>query len=175
MKRFKSITLAVMTMAAFMVLASSCKDDDPVPTTLDFENNTPAAFNPGLNESNINVGGAATEITKIVVNLTILHQSTDDLVIKIESPQGTVVTLSDKNRGTTGDNFTDTTFDDAAATAIGGGASPFTGSFRPDELLSGFNGEDANGLWKLIIEDLAINGSAVRELSNWSITVTGTS
>lgn len=175
MKRFKSITLTVVTMAALIFLASSCKEDDPNPTTLEFENNAPVGFNPGLTESNINVTGAATEITKIVVNLTILHNSTDDLIIKIESPQGTIVTLSDRNRGGSGDNFTDTTFDDAATTAIGDGTSPFTGSFKPDELLSGFNGQDANGVWKLIIEDLNLNGSAVRELSNWSIAVTGTS
>ena len=70
------------------------------------------------------------------------------------------------NRGGSGDNFgadcpasaNDTTFDDAAATAIATGAAPFIGSFRPDQPLAAFNGKTgaaANGNWRLFVVDNA--------------------
>ena len=47
--------------------------------------------------------------------------------------------------GGSGDNFTNTVFDDEAATAIASGAAPFTGSFRPFQPLSAFDGADDPG------------------------------
>ena len=138
-----------------------------------FEETTPSLFIVGSNESSIVVSGAATDIAKVTVKLTILHQSTDDLELTIQSPLGTQVLLSNRNRGDSGDNYTDTVFDDSATTSISdpSNVSPFTGTFKPEQFLSTFNGEDANGTWKLLIVDDGINGSAFRELSNWSLTI----
>jgi subtilisin-like proprotein convertase family protein len=112
-------------------------------------------------------------IAKVTVKLTILHQSTDDLELTVQSPLGTQVLLSDRNRGTDGDSYSDTVFDDSATTSIAdlSNFSPFTGTFKPEQLLSTFNGEDANGTWKLLIVDDGNNGSAYRQLSNWSLTI----
>ena len=72
------------------------------------------------------------------------------------SPRSTLV----NSRGGSGDNFTNTVFDDEAATAIGAGAAPFTGSFRPEEPLSAFDGKPVNGTWTLRIADVAAGDAA---------------
>ena len=60
----------------------------------------------------------------------ITHTFDGDLVIALTSPAGTTVTLANRNGGG-GDNFTNTVFDDEAATSLASGAAPFTGSFMP--------------------------------------------
>jgi hypothetical protein len=54
-----------------------------------------------------------------------------------------------------GANYIQTVFDDDAELSIKQTEPPFTGSFRPVEPyeLSGFDGEDAYGIWRLQIYD----------------------
>ena len=92
-----------------------------------------------------------------------------DLDISLESAEGTTVILTESNGGG-GDNFTNTLFDDNAASSIESitsGDAPFTGSYRPQGLLADFNGEDANGTWSLSIVDggVADTGS----LTEWTL------
>lgn len=72
--------------------------------------------------------------------------------------------------GGTGNNFTNTTLDDDAATSITAGAAPFTGTFRPEGSLATFNGLNPNGTWALRITDdeLILFGT----LNSWSLTIT---
>ena len=66
--------------------------------------------------------------------------------------------LANRPGGTTnsGDNFTNTVFDDEAATALGSGSPPYTGSFRPQaDQLSRFDAEPQAGTWTLKVADLA--------------------
>jgi subtilisin-like proprotein convertase family protein len=92
------------------------------------------------------------------VNVTIgslTHTFVGDLKLELISPEGTTVVLVARVGGS-GDNFTNTVFDDEAATAIGSGAAPFTGSFRPQaDQLSRFDAEDQQGTWTLKVSDLA--------------------
>jgi subtilisin-like proprotein convertase family protein len=172
----KKINYLILTMSSivlcFCFLIFSCDTSKKVGEKT-FEETTPSSFIVGSNESSIVVSGAATVIAKVTVKLTILHQSTDDLELTVQSPLGTQVLLSDRNRGTDGDSYSDTVFDDSATTSIAdlSNFSPFTGTFKPEQLLSTFNGEDANGTWKLLIVDDGNNGSAYRQLSNWSLTI----
>ena len=99
--------------------------------------------------------------------LQITHTFVGDLVIELIGPDGTTVTLANRN-GSGGDNYTDTAFDDEAATAIGAGAAPFTGSFRPVEPLSTFDGKSVAGTWTLRVSDMA--GEDVGTLSGWGLT-----
>ena len=118
------------------------------------------------------VSAAVDPIIDIDVEVDITHTWDGDLDITLISPTGTSVLLSDNN-GSTGDNFIDTVFDDGAATAIGNGSPPFTGSFIPDNPLSAFNGEVATGTWELLIVDSG-NGD-VGTLDSWTLTIeTGT-
>lgn len=133
-----------------------------------FDNNTPTSIpdnNPIGVEIPITVSGISSAIGKVTASLYLTHSYDSDLLIKLISPDNTIVTLSNR-RGGGGDNFgstcssqsSRTTFDDAAATAISAGTAPFIGSFRPDTPLSQFNGKSGaavNGTWKLLVSDLA--------------------
>jgi hypothetical protein len=73
-------------------------------------------------------------------------------------------------RGSSGDNFVNTVLDDQATTSISAGTAPFTGSFKPEALLSTLNGIPANGTWTLEITDAANLDSGT--LNSWSLTIT---
>jgi subtilisin-like proprotein convertase family protein len=84
------------------------------------------------------------------------HTWVGDLSIFLRNPAGAPSTagldLSSGN-GSSGDNYTNTIFSDAAAVAITAGVAPFTGLFRPEQALSVFNGAPANGTWTLRVVD----------------------
>ena len=100
--------------------------------------------------------GAVKDVDVRIPSLT--HTFDGDLKIELTSPSGTTVVLANRPGGTTnsGDNFTNTVFDDEAATALGSGSPPYTGSFRPQaDQLSRFDGEPQAGNWILKVADLA--------------------
>ncbi|SNZ02007.1 proprotein convertase P-domain-containing protein [Flagellimonas pacifica] len=106
-----------------------------------------------LTTLNSNLSGFASgTITDVIVTLDITHTWDEDMDISLTSPGGTTVLLSSDNGGS-GDNYTNTIFDDAAATAITSGSAPFTGTFSPEGSLSDFDGEDPSGTWTLSIFD----------------------
>ena len=123
-----------------------------------------------LNSSQV-VSGAPTSISKVTVTLDITHDWDTDLDIFLEAPDGTLIELTTDN-GAFGDNYTNTVFDDAAATAISGlieTFAPFTGSFIPEQALAGLIGKDANGTWILrVTDDFAVYAGV---LNSWSINV----
>lgn len=119
--------------------------------------------------SNLVVTGLGKAIEDVNVKLNISHTWNDDLDVFLASPSGTEVELF-TDVGSSGDNFTNTILDDEAATSITAGFAPFTGTFRPEGLLSAFDGEDPNGTWKLkVYDDL---GGFVGTLNNWSLEIT---
>jgi subtilisin-like proprotein convertase family protein len=125
--------------------------------------------NPAGVTSTLNVGqpGVVKDVNVRLANLT--HTWDGDLRIDLQSPTGTTVSLVNRPGGisNSGDNFTNTVFDDEAAATIGTGNSPpYTGSFRPQaDQLSRFDGEDQQGTWTLTIADLA--GNDLGTLNNW--------
>jgi subtilisin-like proprotein convertase family protein len=121
----------------------------------------------GSVQSVLNVSGVGNVAT-VTVTLNITHTFDADLVIVLISPAGTTITLA-LNRGGSGDNFTNTTFSDAAATAISAGTAPFSGSFRPEAALAALTGQNANGTWKLQVDDTASVDTGT--LNSWSITL----
>jgi subtilisin-like proprotein convertase family protein len=100
---------------------------------------------------------------------SLTHTYDGDLIISIFAPTGTSALLSNRQGGS-GDNFTNTVFDDAAAATITDGFAPFTGSFRPETSLSVFNGTDAFGTWTLRVSDVA--GIDVGMLNTWGLDIT---
>ncbi|MFH1918930.1 MAG: C25 family cysteine peptidase, partial [Planctomycetota bacterium] len=121
----------------------------------------------GTLTSTIVVSGAAL-VTDLNVSLDITHTYDGDLEVYLISPSGTKVELFTAVGGW-GDNFTGTTLDDEAASPISGAAAPFTGTFRPEGLLSTFDGENANGAWTLEITDTASWDTGT--LNNWSLEI----
>jgi hypothetical protein len=67
-----------------------------------------------------------------------------------------------------GANFQNTTFDDAASTLISAGASPFAGSYRPQQPLSVLTGKNAQGTWRLAVFDWGRDSGTV---NSWSLTI----
>jgi subtilisin-like proprotein convertase family protein len=94
----------------------------------------------------------ASNIADVNVTLSITHTYDVDLNLFLRAPNGTEVALSTGNGGS-GDNYLNTTFDDEATTPITSGAPPFSGSFRPEQPLSIFDGANPNGTWALRIVD----------------------
>ncbi len=109
------------------------------------------------------------DIFDINVNLNITHTWDADVEVSLMGPDGTIIDLTSGNGGS-GDNYIGTTFDDSAATSITTGTAPFTGSFRPEQMLSIFNGKPVNGNWTLSVFDNT--ASDVGTLDNWSLDIT---
>ncbi|MBX7102504.1 MAG: proprotein convertase P-domain-containing protein [Gemmataceae bacterium] len=114
------------------------------------------------------VAGLAGLITDVNVTVDLSHTSDSNLSLFLVAPDGTRVELSTGNGGSS-DNYTNTTFDDQAATAITAGIAPFTGNFRPEGLLSDFNGASANGVWQLEVYDDGASDTGV--LNSWSLSI----
>ena len=136
---------------------------------------TQAAASPipdsGSVTSMLAVSGVTGRLKDVDVRVNITHPFDGDLRLVLRAPDGTEVSLL-LNRGASGDNFTNTDFDDAAATAIASGTAPFTGTFRPEQPLSALNGKVADGTWSLVASD---TGAAdVGTLTSWRLSLRGT-
>ena len=108
--------------------------------------------------------GHATDIN---VTLDLSHSLTSDLEVTLVSPDGTRILLAGGVGA--GADFTGTVFDDEAGTDIAAGASPFTGSFRPAEALSGFDTLSVEGDWTLEINDTKLGDTGT--LNGWTLTI----
>ena len=115
----------------------------------------------------INVPDAnAVDINDINVTLNITHTWVGDLTLTLISPNGTNVILSNGNGGS-GNNYTNTVFDDDASNTISSGSAPFTGLFIPDEALSILNGVFSSGDWSLLVVDDAEYDTG--SIDSWNI------
>jgi large exoprotein involved in heme utilization and adhesion len=90
--------------------------------------------------------------------------------VQLDSPAGTRVALLSRVGGS-GDDFDDTSFDDAAAQDITSGSAPFKGSFKPREPLAQLIDEVAAGDWTLNVRDQAAGAEGV--LQSWTLRIGG--
>ena len=113
----------------------------------------------------VSASGSITDVN--VVNLVGTHSYVSDLRISLKSPAGTSVTLFSAICGSNTDF--NLNFDDAApAGAIP--CPPTTGgTYRPTNLLSGFNGQTAAGVWTLTIVDLYNQDGG--SLNSWGLNI----
>jgi autotransporter-associated beta strand protein len=118
--------------------------------------------------SSQSASGIAGDITKVTVTLNANQSWDSDLTATLISPEGTQVQLF-SDVGGSGQNFTNTTFNDAASTLIASGTAPFTGSFQPQQPLSALIGQNPNGTWQLqIVCDFP---GDVGTLLNWTVNI----
>lgn len=110
-------------------------------------------------------------IQDVNVRLSVTHTYDNDLAFWLVNPSGTLTVQLASGVGGSGGNFTNTVFDDSAATAIGSGAAPFTGTYRPVGSLAQFNGTDAGGTWTLRVSDQV--GGDAGSLNSWSLDFVG--
>jgi hypothetical protein len=89
------------------------------------------------------------------VCLDIIHTYNDDLEIYLKAPDNTLIYLAGRLGGSS-DNFLGTCFRADAANSILQAQGPFSGVFRPIGVLGNVNnGQNPNGVWQLIIRDVA--------------------
>ncbi|MGB3075696.1 MAG: PKD domain-containing protein [Chitinophagales bacterium] len=84
----------------------------------------------------------------------IIHTYDSDLDIRLQSPDGTIIELSNNNGGS-GDNYTGSCVaENAAGGEISSGIPPFSGNYFPDQSMNILNnGQNPNGTWYLIVVD----------------------
>ena len=92
-------------------------------------------------------------IRDLNVDLSIDHTYVSDLRIRLIGPDGTSVLLLNR-RGGSRDNIR-VLFDDEATTSIAQATGNLSGTFKPERVLSAFDGKNAQGRWSLEITDAA--------------------
>ena len=104
-----------------------------------------------------------------VVIDSIIHPSVGDLEITLEH-EGTVVTLIDQPVNS-GENFIHTGLVDVSENPIAAGYAPYTGWFRPEQLLLPFLEHAPSGEWTLTVTDHGTGGikSTGRILEGWTL------
>ncbi len=152
-----------------------------LPPQFEQENTTSVAIPDGSPDddygsagTSLQVSGAPYPVGKIVVEVNISHAWIGDVIVVLEAPDDdTFILLFDSADLTLeqqeGSNMIGTVFDDDATTLVTDGTNPYTGTFRPSESLSIFNGFDPNGEWDLWVfdSDAVITGT----LNSWKLTI----
>jgi len=129
-----------------------------------------AILNHGTTKDSILISlPALSVIADINVTIdTIVHTWVSDLSIYLRK-SNLGVKLFSRTRGS-GDNFIATVLNDSASILIDSANAPFTGSFRPHNPLSVFNGlNSADGYWTLSITDTASGDFGT--LRSWCLTI----
>jgi subtilisin-like proprotein convertase family protein len=137
----------------------------------------------GAITSTIDVSGLTGTIWDVNALTFITHTWNADLQFTIQSPSGTVVTLSSNNGGSNDNVFNGTVWDDQASP---GGQVPYDTTpglvtdnpyvngvaatpLAPEEGLSAFIGEDPNGTWTITVADTSAGD--VGTLNAWGLQI----
>ena len=152
----------------------------PTEATNSFSNNAPVAIptGPAVVSSTIAAAGGGSTITRIVLTSRITHTFASDLDITVQSPSGTVVTLTTDNGGSNDNVYNGTIWDDRGGTLNPPGPAtdnvyvnlvPET-PLVAEEALAAFNGENPNGTWTLTVsDDLGGDGGSI---DGWTLDIT---
>ena len=112
------------------------------------------------------------EVSGATVQLNIATTNDPGLQVELVSPTNVPILLVPYGTGNVGNktNFSNTIFNDTAATLITNGSPGFFGSFQPITPLSTLNGILSNGTWKLIVSDNPTDTTgAIGTLNSWSL------
>lgn len=128
-------------------------------------------FRSGITRVAIEVADSTT-IENLSVELSINHTYASDLRVRLISPNGTAVTLVNRRGGST-DNLR-LTLDDSADRSIAGVNSVLAGTYRAEQALATFRGQNARGRWTLEVFDLATEDRGVLNSAKLHITPAAT-
>ncbi|HVG38726.1 MAG TPA: proprotein convertase P-domain-containing protein, partial [Pyrinomonadaceae bacterium] len=118
-----------------------------------------SGFTGAIGDLNFKIGGSSCNATTGATTNGINHTWVGDLSLTLVSPQGTSVTMISRAGGinNSGNNFCNTVLDDDTANGsiqnITPAGNPYTGTFKPANPLSVFDGENPNGTWTLTVTD----------------------
>jgi gliding motility-associated-like protein len=133
-------------------------------TTTSIPDNNTTGITSTISVGNI-AGNVGSELQQVCFNIS--HGSDSELDISLKAPDGSVIDLSSGNGGT-GSNYTKTCFSASGGPPITSGTAPFTGTYSPEQPLSGLSASQINGVWGLIIKDNKLNNTGL--LTGWSLT-----
>ena len=103
-------------------------------------------------------------VNRVTLSLDLTHTWLGDLRATLTSPSGTVVNLISNVCGE-GDNI-NANFDDEGSAISCGGFPAISGTVRPEQQLSAFEGESAQGEWILTIyDDFNLDGGSLNSFS----------
>ena len=109
---------------------------------------------------------SSSVVLDVNATVNITHTYDSDLTLTLITPAATTISLA-SHRGGSGDDFRNTVFDDEATTPIGSGAPPFSGSFKPEGLLSVADGASGAGNWKFKVVDSVGQDSGT--IDSWTL------
>ncbi len=133
----------------FQTNSISCEDINSDDLPNDLEDATEEKDGETLSSIEVDFNSTIIDLD-VLVDLE--HSYTDDLTLYLETPSGERILLS-RALGDSGDNYTQTIFDQEANLNISQSQPPFTGSFVPLQDLSILYGTSSYGTWKLIVLD----------------------
>ena len=152
-------------------------------TSIDIPKTISAAGTPVVTSTLLVSGYGRASLVDVDVTTFMQHSNTTHLDITLQSPAGTVVTLSTDNGGTNLNLGHGTAWDDDANP---GGQVPYTTNnglvtdrdysagwpsvIAPEEALGAFNGESPNGTWTLMVSDDTTGDGG--SIDNWSLNLT---
>jgi subtilisin-like proprotein convertase family protein len=148
----------------------------PIPDNLPNGVTVPLALDSSVGTvSEVTFSVDGTECSDSADNATagISHTFVGDLVGTLTGPDGTAVQVFDR-AGSTGNNYCQTVFTDAAARSISSAQSfeaPFTGDWQPSQPFTRFRGGAGDGTWSFQVADRA--GSDAGTLRAVSLHVRG--
>lgn len=124
-----------------------------------------------VSDLNFRIDGTSCSNTSGSTTVGIEHTWVGDLVFTLTSPSGTTATIISNAGGVAnnGNNFCQTVLDDEATNSIQSvtfSSAPYIGDYMPNQALSAFDGENANGTWTLNVSDISfIDTGNVRAFS----------
>jgi subtilisin family serine protease len=110
---------------------------------------------------------ANTTIRDLNAQVSASGVTDQDVQLTLIAPDGTKVILFNR-RGGSGTGFLSTMFDDQATNSVWRGTAPFSGSYKPEYVLSAFDGKSLQGTWTLTIANVL--PGTVGKLAAWSLT-----
>jgi len=137
--------------------------------SLSFTNSTAVPIRDYRNTVSTIIVGQSFKVADLNVSVNLDHTYVGDLIITLKSPTNKVVTLY-KRRGADGQNLVNTVFDDESTSLLRNSTAPFTGSFKPETVLSAFDNTMAKGTWTLTVSDRAWYDNGT--LNSWQMDFT---
>ncbi|MCP4322603.1 MAG: hypothetical protein GY787_12310, partial [Alteromonadales bacterium] len=156
------------TVFNFTTANISCGNDTSTDTPLDIPDDDTGGVS-----SVINISAADNKtIADVNVTVNITHPWIGDLTLTLTNHQGTEIILV-SNRIDSGDDYTNTVFDDEATATISSSSAPYTGSFTPQGSLSSYSNLGSSGNWTL----KAVDGGEedFGTIDDWTLEICGVS
>ncbi|HEX8148922.1 MAG TPA: S8 family serine peptidase [Pyrinomonadaceae bacterium] len=137
---------------------------------------TVSGFTGAVSDLNFKFGGTSCNATEGSTTNGVNHPFVGDVIFKLTSPSGKTVTIISQAGGASnsGNNFCNTVLDDDTANgsiqSVTAAQNPYTGTFKPANPLSAFDGENPNGTWLLNASD--VGATDVGNVTAFSLDIT---